>query len=109
MSMGYPQGGCRHTEPYDNVKLPGFVVEIWRYRDDEGGTFFIACKARDELFACDEEFDWTQDGYPLKEKPSYALLVERAFSLWLMAHHAKMAVFELREMDGTKVGENNNG
>lgn len=77
----------------DTINLPNFTVEIWCDEEDPETPLFYACNPDDDrAYAYLGDSYWTEDGYSVKEnKPSYALLVERAFSLWMMAYHCKEA------------------
>ena len=81
--------------PFDTIQLPGITIEIWCFHDEPG---FYACKEGEEralacttLDAVGGEIVWIEDGYTVKsnERPYYALLVERAFSIWLVAHYCQ--------------------
>jgi hypothetical protein len=82
-------------KPFDTIRLPGITVEVWRFYDEPG--FYASKKGEDRAYACttldddDGSIVWIEDGYTVKsdERPDYALLVERAFSIWLVAHYCQ--------------------
>lgn len=88
-------------EVVDVVSLPGIDVEIWRIEDE-----FCAVKAGEErayiytTYKDGSEKVWLEDGYTVKneDKPDYAYVVERAFSLWLLCK-ALDSIKQLRKLE----------
>ena len=72
-------------------KFPGNIEVV--VAEDLPGNELYAFNWNDaHAYACwqnppgeQARFNWTEDGYPVKHKPWYFYVVEREFSLWLVA------------------------